>query len=95
VSAVPTRAELDALIRARVAADPQFRQRLLSEPREALNEITGLTVPNVVTVEVHEESLTQVHLVIPAVLADGEIAEEDLELVAGGSACWDNCGCSI
>lgn len=43
-----------------------------------------------VTITVHEESLTDIHLVIPATTTD-EIADADLALVAGGG-CWaDGC----
>jgi hypothetical protein len=88
--AVPTRAELDAQIREKLAADPAFREALLADPRAALAELTGMDIPEFITITVHEESLTDVHLVVPAV-SDGEIAEKDLEMVAGG-ICWaDSC----
>jgi hypothetical protein len=89
--AVPTRAELDALVRERLAADPEFRARLLADPRGTLSELAGAEVPEFIEVTVHEESLSAVHIVIPAATGD-EIAEEDLELVAGGAVCWtDSC----
>lgn len=88
--AIPTRAELDALIRERIAADPGFRDALLADPRAAVSEITGVDLPDVVKVTVHEESLTDVHLVLPPG-TDGVIADDDLELVAGG-LCWGHCG---
>ena len=49
-----------------------------------------MPLPEMVKVSVHEESLTDIHLVIPAARSGGALAEEDLELVAGGS-CWGNC----
>lgn len=86
--AIPTRAELDALVRDRLASDPDFRAALLADPRATLSELVGITIPDAVTVTVHEESLTDIHLVLPAPRAlGGEIAEDDLELVAGG-VCW-------
>jgi hypothetical protein len=89
--AVPTRAELDAKIREKLAEDPSFRERLLAAPHSALTELTGAQIPEFITVTVHEESLTDVHLVLPPLLGD-EIAEEDLEMVAGGGVCWtDSC----
>lgn len=91
---VPTRDQLDALVRTRIADDPSFRDLLLSDPRAALSDLAGTEIPDFVTITVHEESLTDVHLVIPAAVGD-EIGEDDLELVAGGGSCWDNCGCSI
>jgi hypothetical protein len=92
--ATPTRSEIDAIVRERLATDPDFRAQLLADPRGTLSDISGVQIPEFITVTVHEESLTEVHLVIPAAVGD-EIAEEDLELVAGGGTCWDNCGCSM
>lgn len=88
---IPTRADVDALIAERLAADPDFRQALLSDPRAALSELVGVDLPDAVAVEVHEESLTSVHLVIPAPTDHHQISEDDLELVAGG-VCWGHCG---
>jgi hypothetical protein len=88
--AIPTRAELDALLRERLASDPDFRAALLADPRAAISGLVGMDVPDLVTVSVHEESLTDIHLVLPAAAGgEGEISEDDLELVAGG-ACWTN-----
>lgn len=91
--AVPTRSELDAMIRERLAADASFRDALLADPRAAVGELLGMDVPEFVRVTVHEESLTDVHLVIPKVV-DEAVADEDLEFVSGG-VCWTNtCGSS-
>ena len=49
-----------------------------------------MPLPEMVKVSVHEESLTDVHLVIPAGRSGGEFADADLELVAGGGTCWEN-----
>ena len=86
---IPTRAEIDALISERIADDPSFRDALLSDPRAALSALVQTEIPEFIAVTVHEESLTDVHLVIPEAPGD-EIAEEDLEMVAGGEACWTN-----
>lgn len=88
---IPTRAEVDALVRERLNSDSEFRAALLADPRAALSALLGLDLPGAVSVEVHEESLAHVHLVIPAADGDGEISEDELEMVAGG-ACWTNCG---
>jgi hypothetical protein len=93
--AIPTRAELDGLVREHLASDPTFRAALLADPRAAVSKLVGITLPDAVQVEVHEETLTHIHLVIAPTPSRGEIADEDLELVAGGGNCWDNCGCSI
>ena len=82
----PTRAEVEAAVAARIEADPGFRERLLDDPRAVLAEVLGYELPDVVNVTVHEESLTDIHLTIPTA---GDLADADLELVAGG-ICWSN-----
>jgi hypothetical protein len=91
--AVPTRSEVEAIIAERIAADPGFRDTLLADPRAVLSEIIGFDIPESVQVVLHEESLTQIHLTIPASEA---LSDADLELVAGAG--WEfgggagNCG---
>lgn len=89
---IPTRAEVDVMVRERLAADPGFRARLTADPRATLSELVGMNLPEAVTVTVHEESLTSIHLVVPAAApGDGQMSDADLELVAGG-ICWaDSC----
>jgi len=86
---IPTRADVDAMIRDRLASDPDFRQQLLDDPRAAVSQLVGVDLPDVVTVTAHEESLTSIHLVLPALPGNGELADDELELAAGG-ACWTN-----
>ena len=78
--AVPTRSEVEAIIAERIAADPAFRDTLLADPRAVLSEVIGFDIPETVQVVLHEESLTQIHLTIPASEA---LSDADLELVAG------------
>ena len=86
---IPTRAELDTLVRERLANDPDFRAALLADPRATVSKLLGLALPDAVPIDVHEETLTHIHLVIPATVAIGEITDDDLEQVAGG-VCWGN-----
>ena len=87
--AVPTRTEVEAILAERIAADPAFRDALLADPRGVVSEVVGFDIPDTVQVVLHEESLTQIHLTIPST---DNLADTDLELVAGGGACWSNCG---
>lgn len=93
--AVPSRKQVDEMIARALADDPAFRDQLLADPKATLSALVGMPLPDAVSVEVHEESLTSIHIVVPAASGSGELSEDDLELVAGGGACWDNCGCSI
>lgn len=85
--AVPTRAEVEASLAERIAADPHFRDRLVADPHEALAEVLGVVIPESVHVVIHEESFTQIHLTIPA---SADLTDEDLELVAGASGGFDS-----
>jgi hypothetical protein len=87
---IPTRADVDAMIRERLASDPAFRQQLIDDPRGAVSQLVGMDLPDVVTVTVHEESLTDIHIVLPSGAGQGELADDELELVAGGAMCWTN-----
>ncbi|MFM8773224.1 MAG: NHLP leader peptide family RiPP precursor [Actinomycetota bacterium] len=79
--AVPTRSEVEAIIAERIAADPGFREALLANPQAVLSEVIGLDIPDDVQIVLHEESLTQIHLVMPAAEA---LTDDDLELITGG-----------
>jgi len=83
------RSNVDQAIAERVEADPDFRATLVADPRAALEDLTGISIPANVRISVHEESPSDIHLVIPA---GGSLSETDLELIAGGTGSWSsNC----
>lgn len=86
--AVPTRSELDALIAERLAADPDFRAKLLDDPRAVVSEVVGVQLPSGINVTIHEETLTDLHIVVPAQPSGDDLSDDQLELVAGGGVCW-------
>ena len=90
--ALPTRAEVEAVIAERIAADPAFRDALLADPHGVVSELVGFDIPDSVQVILHEESLTQIHLTIPA--AD-DLTDADLDLVAGGGGLWSTSNCCV
>ena len=53
-----------AVIR-RAGRDPEFRARLLAKPRETIEQAFGVTLAAGHAIEVHEESETETHLVLP------------------------------
>lgn len=71
---------------ARAWADDAYRQRLNQDPGGVLAD-AGITVPAGVEVRVVENIPTVMHLVVPAAPGDGEISEEALGQVSGGTAC--------
>ncbi|MEW6335895.1 MAG: NHLP leader peptide family RiPP precursor [Acidobacteriota bacterium] len=77
---------MDFLAR-RAAEDASFRRRLLADPREALAEVLGQTVPDQVTVRLLRDTATTFHIVLPHTIRDGEeLSDADLAQVCGG---WD------
>ena len=62
--------------------DEAFRARLLADPKAAIEEELGLTLPPGFAVEVHEEGADTAHLVLPP--PRGALSDEQLTRVAGG-----------
>ena len=62
--------------------DADFRERLLKDPRAAIVNELRIDVPENVTFQVHENSPTVVHIVLPALERD--LSEKELARIAGG-----------
>ena len=73
--------EMRAKIVGKATEDEEFRARLLSDPKGALGQELGITIPASMSIEVHEEGDTTAHLVLPP---DSRLSEGDLQAVAGG-----------
>lgn len=76
--------EIEDMIRAKADEDEAFRSRLLGNPREAIKEASGLTVPEGFSINVHEESATEFHLVLPP--AGSRLSDDEMRGAAGGFA---------
>ena len=64
----------------------QFRQQLLSDPKTAISQELGISIPESMTIKVHESDMQTVHLALPP---DPNITEEQLEAVSAGlCCCW-------
>ena len=77
-----TRKEMEARIIAKANRDDDFRALLQSDPRGAIGQELGVTIPEALSIEVHEENATSAHLVLPM---SEKLTERDLQTVAGGS----------
>ena len=55
----------------------EFRARLIADPKAAISDETGATIPDGFDVAVHEDSATTAHLVLPPspVLTEAELAK--------------------
>jgi nitrile hydratase alpha subunit len=83
-AAAPNRRDIEAKLVARAWADESFRDRLKADPRAAVAEETGVTVPESVAIEVLEETPDKAYLVIPS----NRMAIADEDLTAAGGADW-------
>jgi hypothetical protein len=82
-AAASSRRDLEAKIVARAWADEAFRERLKTDPRGAVAEETGVTVPDSVAIEVLEETPEKAYLVIPSNRM--AISDDDLDVAGGGA----------
>jgi hypothetical protein len=71
--------------------DSAFKQRLLTAPRQAFVEATGVTPPAGLTLVGHEDTAQALNIVIPYVPKSSELSDADLEHVAGGKGSVSRC----
>jgi hypothetical protein len=87
---VVSRKDFEAKIVASAWRDPEYKKRLLKNPKQVVEEelqgiADGVELPKDLQVAVHEESPTQYHLVLPRnpnEIAPGAVADEHLEAIA-------------
>jgi hypothetical protein len=76
----------EAKIVERLLKDSAFKGELMSNPAAAIAKETGWQVPAGVSIKVVEETADTFYLVVPHIETDGgELSDEQLENVAGGS----------
>ncbi|MBD1825743.1 NHLP leader peptide family natural product precursor [Cyanobacteria bacterium FACHB-DQ100] len=68
----------------RAWADSEFKTQLLAAPKAAIQDATGVTLPEEMTVNVYENTPEVRHMILPANPNDSELSDMDLEGVAGG-----------
>ena len=76
-----TEAELREQIITKAGEDEAFRSQLLADPRAAIGSELGMDIPDTFSVQVHEESSTSFHLVLPR---SGKMSEKELIAVSAG-----------
>ncbi|MCY3980379.1 MAG: NHLP leader peptide family RiPP precursor [Alphaproteobacteria bacterium] len=77
-----TQSQIQEQILAKADEDEQFRARLLEDPKAAIKDATGLSVPNGINVRVLEDNATDFHLVLPP--AGRTLSDQEIGGVAGG-----------
>ena len=82
-----TPSEMRMKIMDRAAEDADFRARLLSDPKGAVEEELNVSIPASMSIEVHEDDAATAHLVLPP---DSKLSEADLQMAAGGALDWES-----
>ena len=78
--AIQTVSEMTAQIRDRATEDEDFRVRLIEDPKSVISEEFGIFIPEDFNIQVHEDSATTAHFILPP---SPRLTEEDLAQVAG------------
>jgi len=90
------RAEMERRLIEKSVEDESFRQRLIEDPKGAVEQELGTRLPEEVRVVSVEESAETIYLVLPSTpmagREGGALSDQELESVAGGS--WFSRSCN-
>jgi hypothetical protein len=59
------RQQLEVYLAAKAKSDPDFRERLLGDPKHTIEVEIGMRFPEALRVTVYEEKVNQLHVVLP------------------------------
>ena len=83
----------------RAQTDIQFRKLCLDNPNRAAKQVTGKDIPEGFTLRFVDNQGADLTVVLPdSIDAEAELAEQELEQVAGGkcgASCGGSCGVSV
>ena len=74
--------EQEAQLRRRAAIGSAFGKELLRDPRAAIEQALGVSIPAGITIKALEETPDTMYIVVPP-MAGGELSDADLDIVAG------------
>lgn len=83
-----TRKEFETRLVQRATTDRGFKKMLLNDTNQAIKVEFSEHLPNNIEIYVHEENENVYHFVIPwnpFTVSDGQLSDDDLEIIAGGT----------
>ncbi len=93
------RQEMESRLIEKSLQDEVFRQRLIEDPKGAVEQELGTRLPEGVRVVTVEETADTIYLVLPSTSmagAEGEaLSDQQLESVAGGYGTWGDDTCQL
>ena len=81
--------EMKAKIVGKANQDEEFRSLLLDRPKDAIQQELGVAIPASMSVEVHEDSATTAHLVLPP---GSRLSEPEMEKAVAGTGVMGDIG---
>ena len=81
------RKQLEEKLIAKAMKDETFRKNLLENPKAAIEEETGIKLPESINLKVVEENPSTFYLILPPKInpeTEDELSEAELEMVSGG-----------
>jgi hypothetical protein len=81
------RKQLEEKLIAKAMKDETFRKNLLENPKAAIEDETGIKLPESISLKVVEENLSTFYLILPPKInpeTEDELSEAELEMVSGG-----------
>ena len=75
-----TISDMHIRIRNKANEDEGFWNRLIADPKSVISAVFGVFIPEEFNVQVHKESITAAHFVLPP---SSRLTEEDMAKVAG------------
>jgi hypothetical protein len=83
---VATRRDLETALIEKCWKDPEFRQKVVSDPKGMLEQHIGQKLSPQLKIFIHEEDANTLHFSIPPAPANlAELDDEQLDKVAGGT----------
>ena len=77
-----SQSQIQERILVKAEEDEQFRAQLLDDPKAAIKDATGLSLPDGINIRVFEDNATDCHLVLPP--AGRNLSDQEMNGVAGG-----------